>query len=224
MLEKTRGIVLRYIKYQEASIIVNIFTEKFGLQSYIVNSVRRKSSNKIALFQPLSLLDLVVYHSDKKQIHRIKELRCNYAYGKIPWNIGKSAILIFISEILIKVIKEGVESEGLFDFINDSLIILDKMSGKTESFHLIFLLKLSRYFGFYPGSPKQMITEINVSTKLSVNLNELKIVFLADIDTELQISNAGRRNILNILIAFYQTHFESFSEVKSVKILREVLN
>ena len=224
MLEKTRGIVLRYIKYQDTSIIVHIFTEKLGLQSYIVNSVRSKASNKIALFQPLSLLDLVVYHSDKKQIHRIKELRCNYAYKQIPWNIEKSAILIFLSEILLKVIKEGVESEGLFDFINDSLIILDKMRGKTENFHLIFLLKLSHYFGFYPGSPKQMITEINESTKLSVQLNELEIVFLADIDAELQISNKARRNILNILIAFYQTHFETFSEVKSVKILREVLN
>jgi DNA repair protein RecO (recombination protein O) len=224
MLEKTRGIVLRYFKYQDTSIIVHIFTEKLGLQSYIVNSVRRKASNKIALFQPLSLLDLVVYHSDKKQIHRIKELRCNYVYEKIPWNIGKSAILIFLSEILLKVIKEGVESEGLFDFINDSLIILDKMRGKTENFHLIFLLKLSHYFGFYPGSPKQMIAEINESTKLSVQLNELEIVFLADIDAELQISNKARRNILNILIAFYQTHFETFSEVKSVKILREVLN
>jgi len=69
-----------------------------------------------------------------------------------------------------------------------------------------------------------MIAEINVSTKLSVPLNELEIVFLADIDTELQISNEARRNILDILIAFYQTHFETFSEVKSVKILREVLN
>ena len=224
MLEKTRGIVLRYIKYQEASIIVHIFTEKLGLQSYIVNSVRRKASNKIALFQPLTLLDLVVYHSEKKQIQRIKELRCHYAYEKIPWNIGKSAILIFLSEILLKVIKEGVESEGLFDFINDSLIILDKMRGKTENFHLIFLLKLSHYFGFYPGSPKQMIAETNESTKLSVQLNELEIVFLADIDAELQISNKARKNILNILIAFYQTHFETFSEVKSVKILREVLN
>ena len=224
MLEKTRGIVLRYIKYQEASIIVHIFTEKLGLQSYIVNSVRRKTSNKIALFQPLTLLDLVVYHSDKKQIQRIKEVRCYYAYEKIPWDIGKSAILIFLSEIFSKVIKEGSESEGLFDFINDSLITLDKMRVKTENFHLIFLIKLSRYFGFFPGSPRQMMAEIHVSTNLSAQLKELEIVFLADIDSEIQISNKARRNILNIILAFYQSHFETFSEVKSVKILREVLN
>jgi len=216
--------VLRYFKYQEASIIVHIFTEKLGLQSYIVNSVRRKAANKIALFQSLTLLDLVVYHSDKNQIQRIKEVRCHYVYEKIPLNIGKSAILIFLSEILSKVIKEGAESEGLFDFINDSLIILDKMSGKTENFHLIFLIKLSRYFGFYTGSPRQMIAEIDISSNLSVQLNELEMVFFADIDAELQISNEARRNILNILIAFYQSHFENFSEVKSVKILREVLN
>ena len=216
--------MLRYFKYQESSIIVHIFTEKLGLQSYIVNSVRRKASNKIALFQPLTLLDLVVYHSEKKQIQRIKELRCHYAYEKIPWDIGKSAILIFLSEILSKVIKEGSESDGLFDFINDSLITLDKMRVKTENFHLVFLIKLSRYFGFFPGSPRQMMAEIDVSTNLSVELKELEIIFLADIDSEIQISNKARRNILNIIIAFYQSHFETFSEVKSVKILREVLN
>ena len=92
MLQKTRGLVLSHIRYQETSIIVKIYTEELGLQSYIVNSVRTKSSktNKIALFQPLTLLDLVVYYNEKKSINRISEQKCNYPFSSIPFNIVKS--------------------------------------------------------------------------------------------------------------------------------------
>ena len=84
MLHKTRGIVFRFTKYGETSIIVNIFTELFGLQSYIVNGVRSASAkNKIALYQPLTLLDLVVYHRENVNILRIKEVKCLHAYQTI---------------------------------------------------------------------------------------------------------------------------------------------
>ena len=86
MLHRTRGIVLSYIKYKETSIIVRIFTEAFGMQSYIVNSVRSaKSRGKMALYQPLSLLDLVVYHKSGKDLQRISETKFSYAYSSIPF-------------------------------------------------------------------------------------------------------------------------------------------
>src|SRR6188768_3165830 len=98
MLHKTRGIVFRFTKYGETSIIVNIFTELFGMQSYIVNGVRSKSSkNKIALYQPLTLLDLVVYHRDNANILRIKEIKCLYPYQFIPMDVRKSTIAMFVN-------------------------------------------------------------------------------------------------------------------------------
>ena len=88
MLFKTRGIVFRFTKYGESSIIVTIFTEMFGLQSYIVNGVRDKTSkNKIALYQPLTLLDLVVYHRENATIFRIKEVKCLHPYQTIHQDI-----------------------------------------------------------------------------------------------------------------------------------------
>ena len=114
MLYKTRGIVFRFTKYGETSIIVNIFTEMFGLQSYMVNSVRSKSSkNKIALYQPLTLLDLVVYHRENANILRIKELKCLYPYQTIHRDIRKSAIALFLNEILNKAVKDQSHADEI---------------------------------------------------------------------------------------------------------------
>ena len=107
MLHKTRGVVFRFTKYGETSIIVTLFTELFGLQSYIVNGVRSKSGkNKIALFQPLTLLDLVVYHREHANLNRIKEVKCLYPFQSIPTDIKKSALAIFIIEVINKTVKE----------------------------------------------------------------------------------------------------------------------
>ena len=101
MLHKTKGIVFRYTRYGETSIIVNIFTELFGLQSYIVNGVRSKSpKSKMALYQPLMLLDLVVYHKENAGIMRIKEVKSLYPYRTLFSDIYKSAVALFINEVL----------------------------------------------------------------------------------------------------------------------------
>jgi DNA repair protein RecO (recombination protein O) len=108
MLYKTRGIVLSHIKYKETSIIARIFTDAFGSQSYIVNGVRSTNARtKIGLFQPLTLLDLVVYHNSKKEINRISELKPGFTFHSIPFNIKKMAIALFITELLGKTLKEG---------------------------------------------------------------------------------------------------------------------
>src|SRR6185369_5739782 len=138
MLHKTRGIVFRFTKYGETSIIVNIFTELFGLQSYIVNGVRSKSSkNKIALYQPLTLLEMVVYHRENANINRIKEVKCFYPYQTIPVDIKKSALAIFINEVLNKTVKDESHAQDLCTFLMESLQALDQMTEKAENFHLL---------------------------------------------------------------------------------------
>ena len=96
MILKTRGIVFRFTKFRETSIIVTIFTETFGLQSYIVNGVRSKTAkNRIALYQPLTLLNLVVYHRDNANIERIREISCLYPYRTLMSDVKKSTLAMF---------------------------------------------------------------------------------------------------------------------------------
>src|SRR6478609_3522629 len=115
MLHKTRGIVLGHIKYGDSSIISKVYTEAFGLQTYIVNGVRSKSSkNKIALFQPLTLLDMVVYHKENRDINRISEMKCNMVFHSIPFEQKKISMVIFLSELLGKTLKEQNPNAELF--------------------------------------------------------------------------------------------------------------
>ena len=124
MLHKTKGIVFRFTPYGETSIIVNIFTDAFGLQTYIVNSVRSKSSkSKIALYQPLTLLDLIVYHKENANILRIKEATCSYSYHHLLSDPKKSCIGLFINEVLNKTVKEQSHAAEICHFIYDSLVI-----------------------------------------------------------------------------------------------------
>jgi len=221
MLHKTRGIVFRFTKYGETSVIVNIFTEVFGLQSYIVNGVRSKAGkNKIALYQPLTILELVVYHRENANINRIKEVKCPYPYLSIPLNIRKSASAIFINEVINKTVKEESHAKELCDFIIDSLITLDTINSNIENFHLIFLLKLSRLLGFGAYHASEVIGVRGADNEREQMLEQLINSGYEDI---IRISNEHRRDMLDLILKFYGDHFDAIGELRSVQVLREVL-
>ena len=222
MVHKTRGVVFRFTRYGETSIIVSIFTELFGLQSYIVNGVRSSTArNKIALYQPLTLLDLVVYHRPNANINRIKEIRCLYPYQSITSDVRKSAIALFLNELMNKTIKEESHAGELCSFVISSLIVLDTIDQRAENFHLLFMIKLSRLLGF--GA-------FNVNEVLGVRVVDeetdklIETMLSAAYDDPLVISNMKRREILDLLIKFYSDHLENLGEMRSLHVLREVLS
>ncbi len=220
MLHKTKGIVFRFTPYGETSIIVTIFTSSFGLQSYIVNSVRSKSGKaKIALYQPLTLLDLVVYHKENAGILRIKEVGCHYAYSALQTDPIKSSLGLFICEVLNKTVKEQTHAVELCDFIFDSLISLDGQP-HPENFHLIFLIKLSKHLGFGPFA-KEELSHWLLSDNEQQLLDEL---LKAQYGTFIRMKSEQRRSILDALIKFYGSHIDSMGTIRSVQVLREVLN
>ena len=221
MLHKTRGIVFRFTKYGETSIIVNIFTELFGLQSYIVNGVRSKSSkNKIALYQPLTLLEMVVYHRENANINRIKEVKCFYPYQTIPVDIKKSALAIFINEVLNKTVKEESHAQELCTFLMESLQALDRMTEKAENFHLMFLLKLSRLLGFGAYNLIEVLGPRASDQETERLLDQL---IHAEYHTFIPLTNTQRRAILELLLKFYADHIDTFGEMRSVQVLRDVM-
>lgn len=220
MLHKTKGIVFRYTPYGETSIIVNIFTELFGLQSYIVNSVRSKTGKgKIAIYQPLTLLDLVVYHKENAGILRIKEVACAHPYHTLQSDPRKSCIGMFINEVLNKTVKEQVHADELCNFIFDSLIRLDALE-HPENFHLIFLIKLSKHLGFGPFAKVEL-------GGLMLNEEEEKVLdklLICEYENFVKMSNDHRRILLDAFIRFYGNHIDAMGAIKSVQILREVLS
>lgn len=199
---------------------MTIFTEVFGLQSYIVNGVRSKSSkNRIALYQPLTLLNLVVYHRENANIERIKEIACSHPYRTLTSDVRKSTLAIFINELLNKTVKDESHIGEIFQFIVDSLITLDSLEAGYENFHLLFMIKLSRFLGFGAYNVNEIVGGKTTDSDTEKLLGEL---LSAGYSTTLKINNMQRRTILDLLIKFYHEHMESLGEIKSVQVLREV--
>ena len=149
MVHTTKGIVLRTVSYGETSVIVLLYTELFGLQSYIVNGARtsKKTASKNNLFQPAAILELEVYHNDLKNLQRIKEGRWHYLYQDIFFNIPKNMVALFMTELLQKVIRQPEHNPDLFNFIEDAYIQLDKADIKvTAGYPLFFALQLTSFF------------------------------------------------------------------------------
>src|SRR4030095_16555116 len=129
MLHKTKGIILRSIKYGETSLVVSIFTEQLGLQSYLVNGVRQaspKGATKAILFQPSAILDLVTYHNEFKNLQRLKEFKWAYLYQHILSDVMKNAVALFMIELLTKCLKQPEANAELFNFVEDALHHLDE--------------------------------------------------------------------------------------------------
>ena len=222
MLQKTSGIVFRYTKFGDTSIIVNVFTELFGMQSYIVNGVRTSSAKgKIALYQPLTLLDMVVYYKENAQVKRIKEVKCLHQYHSLYSDIKKSAIAMFVNELLNKAVKDESHARELYSFIATSLIMLDDAEQGYENFHLIFLIKLSRLLGFGAHDSVEILSGRLADVVVEFKLGEL---IAADYYTTLSITTAQRREILDLLLRFYKDHLDSLGEFKSVQVLKEMFN
>ncbi|MBD2702218.1 DNA repair protein RecO [Spirosoma sp. BT702] len=230
MLQKTRGIALSYIRYRESSIIARIYTEEFGLQSYLVNGVRsaRSKNNKIALFQPLTLLDMVVYNKPDRDLHRLSEMKTSYPFQSLPFEVSKSTIALFVTEMLNKVLKEEASNPMMYRFLIDSVLFLEEAQTNYENFHLTFLLKLSFFLGFGPESSREFETQLRENSypflpdvEMETALN---IMLRQKLGTLIKLSRAGRNELLDALVAYYQIHIDSIGEVKSLPVLREVLN
>jgi len=220
VLQKTRGIVFRFVKFGETSIIANIFTEQFGLQSYMIKGVRSNSrKSKIALFQPLTLLDMVVYHKENAGIMHIKEVKCFHPYQFINGDVRKATIAMFINEVLNKSVKEQSHAQDIFNFIADSLIYLDTLE-HPENFHLVFLIGLSKHLGFGPHLSSEVLGGRMISDDEEIALNKL---LTSEYQINVPLNYQQRKNILAVLLRFYQAHSDGFGEMKSLAVLKEIL-
>ena len=239
MYHTTRGIVLHCIKYSETSVIAKIYTEKLGLQSYMVKGVRAaKSKSKAAMLQPLTLLEMEVSHRENKGLQYIKEFRRAFIYQSIPFDTLKSTISFFLLEVISKTIREHEPNDELFEFLYESLCALDNAEKLNPDFHLVFLLQLSRYLGFAPHTNfseqncffemsegvfiKQQSTLNVMDKKESALLNNLLEMNLFE-NAPQKISRLERKLMMKNLLLYYQLHLENFS-LKSPEILEEILD
>lgn len=236
MIVSTQAIVINTLKYSDTSLIVKLFTETEGIKSYLLKGVLNgKSKLKVAFFQPLNLLDIVASHNNKGTLNSIKETQVTYHFQTIPTNIVKQTILLFIAEVLNASLVDESEYKALFDYIKSAIIWLDT-NDKTANFHLLFLLNLTKYLGFYPEStlknaPLFDLEEGKLTLKTSSKLvleNEDLGLFKSLLGTnfdsieQLKLNALKRQQLLAILIQYYELHLSGFRKPKSLPILKSI--
>lgn len=241
MLLHTRGIVFRNIRYGETSVIADIFTEEKGLRSFIGGSVRTaRARMPFGLFQPMTVVDLVAYFRDADEhLNRLKEMRAAEVFARIPFDIRRGAVALFMAEICRKSIHPGEEHPELFEFLLGHLRQLDTTGEPIANLHLHFLLRLSGFLGFQPQDDEpgdELFFDLKEGIFLPVPpphtffLEPVQAMFLLELlhtpvedCHRIAIGRQERKALLRGLLQFYQLHVPGFSDVHTPEILELVM-
>lgn len=239
MYHKSRGIVLHTTKYSETSIIARIYTEKFGLLSFMVKGVRSaKSKSKASMMQPLSLLDLEFQYHENRGLLYIKEFNRARTYLSLPFDTLKITVAMFLLEVVTKSIQEHEANDELFDFVYSALYYLDETPQLPPDFHLLFLVHFTRHLGFFPQTnfsthtpyfelQEGVFTANNeegfhfLSKQESALLAELMQTSFYD-EKKLAVNRIERRQLMNSILKYYQFHISHFN-LRSPEILETIL-
>jgi DNA repair protein RecO (recombination protein O) len=241
MLINTRGIILRTLKYSETSIIADIFTESQGLRHYIISGVRSKNARFSAgLMQVMSLVELVAYEKNSEQLSRIKEIKSACVFSRIPFDVRRTAIGMFIAELAQKIIRETEPNPHLFECLFDTFAYLDSTPDVPLNLHLFFAVELASILGFMPEgeySPEtpyfdmqegcfEAQTPLTHAHYLSPEHSSILNTLLTGdrhSGSSLSLSRTDRSHMLEHLITYFRLHIDYFHGVQSHLVWQEIL-
>jgi DNA repair protein RecO (recombination protein O) len=239
MLTKTQAIVLHSLKYGETRLIVDMFTRSMGRQSFIVSIPKStKAKIKKQLFQPLSILELEFDSRPKVQLQKLADVRLASPFSSIPFHAHKLSISLFLAEFLYYALRGEQENELLFDYVANSLLWLDGQQDRFSNFHLVFLMRLSRFLGFYPNldhyqsgdyfdlreSMFQSAPPVHRDFLFPEEANKVQLMMRMDFPTMhlYRMSHDDRNRLLEVTLKYYRLHLPDFPELKSVSVFQEL--
>ena len=242
MYQKLTGIVLHNLRYNDTSNIVDIYTEQSGRVSFLVKIPRsRKTGVRSVLFQPLALVELDAEVRLTSNLHRIREAKSLHPFRSLPYHPYKSSIALFLAEFLYRALREEAPNEPLFAYLVHSIRWLDECEGRPFSnFHLVFLMRLSRFLGLYPNV--EDYTEGCYFDMLNANFTPLlpkggaflkpdeasRIRLLLRMNYETMhlfgMSRTERNRCLMVINDYYRLHIPDFPLLRSLDVLKELFD
>lgn len=239
MIFTTKGIVFHRFKYSDNKTIVRIYTKEFGMQSYMFFGASSKKSKQIlSLLQPLFILDMQVYHNEKRDIQKVKEISNNFPFKTISFNIFKNTISQFTAEFLMTILNDDDVNKDLFIFLEEAIKMFDNKEDDFFNFHILLLFKLTNLMGIEPQnnfSEEKKVFDLQAgkfiigrpnhknfaNQKISYLIHKLFNVELSK-TSNFKISNSDRRKLLDTIINFYLIHLGKPKNLKTLKILKEI--
>ena len=235
----TKAIVLSSLKFGETSLIVKCYTEEEGVKSYMLRGVLKpkKTGVKAAYFQPLTQLNIIASHNTKGTLNSIKEVQIINPYRTIHTDIVKQSVVFFLSEMLASSIQEEEQNKTLYSYLETAFVWLD-VHDKIANFHLLFLLNLTGFLGFYPDtSEKDKIGFNLLEGNFSDNTADKNVFFKNDFhqfkkllginfDTleNVTFSKDERQLVLQMIIQYFKLHLGSFRKPKSLQVLETIFS
>ena len=238
MLISTKAIVISKIKYGDHDLIVKCYTEELGVVSYMLKGIlKSKRGNKTAYFQLLSLLQIETIHKENRSLQNIKEVRLNRIYLSLHTDVLKSAIVMFLAEILTNTLIEEEKNKALFNYIETTFLWLDEHDN-FSNFHLLFLLNLTRFLGFYPDTTQIDLNYFNLAegkfetsethnyTISGQNLILLKRLLGINFDElhTIKLNSKQRQSFLKTMLLYFDLHLSGFKEPRSLQLFNQVFN
>lgn len=238
---KSKGIVFRTIKYGETSIITDIYTREKGLRSFIVNGVRKpKSRISASLFQHGMLLEMLAYDKQGGKLARIKEVKSDYIFRDLHFNIHKSSLSLFILELIRNTLQEHESNENLFDYLYKWFVDLDQWKEKIANLHLHFMVEFAGHIGFQPTNnynEDRQCFDLETGHFVSLDgsyghhsildeeisryIHQLMVIDRKELHT-LNIPKMIRQRIIDSLLNYYKLHIEGFRNLKSYEVLKQI--
>ena len=230
----SKGIVLSALKYGESSRIVRIYTDNFGLLSFLVNHVGGKRGVlRPSMILPLTLVEIVHTHKGEDKLERLKEASMDLTYTAIPYDPVRNALALFLAELFTKVLRAEEANPAKFDFIRAACLALDTLDPLPPAFHLAVWARLTTYLGFGPDlrqlpspayfdlhdgtfSPDPPLLHAYLAPETSAYLYQAATW---DFEAPLHIPKAGRKDLLNGLTQYMNIHLEGFGAFKSLEVL-----
>ena len=237
MLTKTQAIVLHAIKYGETRLIVDMFTKVFGRQAFIVSIPKTpKGKVKKQFFQPLTILEIETDIRPRQQLQKLHDVRLAAPFASIPFEPDKLAISLFVAEFLYYALRSEQRNELLYEYLENSIVWLDGQQSSFANFHLVFLLRLTRFLGFYPNlddykdgdyfdlreSVFMPVPPVHRDFLHPEEAQKVQLMMRMDFPTMhlFRMSRQERNRLLEVSLKYYRLHLPDFPEMKSIEVLQ----
>lgn len=245
MLVKTRGIVLNSLKYGDSQVIVDIFTEEAGRVAFI-QKLPRSARSRMGkqLFQPLTILDLEFDHRPRQNLQRIREAAIACPFASIPFDARKLGISLFVAEFTTYATRAEQGNRQMYMFVENSVRWLDACRRDFANFHIVYMLHLARFVGFYPnlgdtatagarqadeyfdlrGGCFVAHTPVHSDFLQPAEAQKIRLLMRLSYTTMrlLSLSRSERNRIVEVVLQYYRLHQPDFPELKSLGVLKEL--
>ncbi|MBO4658969.1 MAG: DNA repair protein RecO [Prevotella sp.] len=239
MMTRTRAVVLRTVRYGDTSLVVDMLTGEQGRVSFMVKvSKSPRGKMRKQLFQPLNIVEIDFDYRANRSLQRLRDIHIAAPLASLHLDPYKLSIGMFLAEFLIHATRDEHESELLYRFVESSILWLDEVEQGFANFHLVFMIRLTRFVGFFPntddGESQAYFDLLNgcftpvppphAHFLMPAEAGKIGLLMRLSYKTMhlCAMSRMERNRCTEVILEFYRLHVPGFPEMKSLEVLKQL--